>query len=436
MDAVSETPETILKCPNCSLEIRLTEALAAPLLERSRRQSAAEIGKLREELTMRSRSLDAERERNAKDREDIERARASMREAITSEVNERLKVEGQRIAAAEAARASETSALQLRALTDRVAELTRKLFEAQQAELQLRAAQARLEDEKRLLELTVARRLDEERTKIRDDAQREQSEAFRLKQAEWDQRSQALNRQIDDLKRKAEQGSQQAQGEALEIELEGLLRLRFAGDVIEPVAKGVFGGDVLQRVRGPSGADCGTILWESKRAKAWNDAWLVKLRDDQRAARAEFAAIVTTVLPKAMSTFDLVDGVWVTNMACALGLAAALRITLIEASATKQAALGRQDKIEVLYSYFSGAQFKQRVEAIVESFRTMREDLESEKAVLQRVWAKREKQIDRIMASTSGMHGDIAGIIGGAVQPIEMLELKSLLGDTSPDGPG
>ncbi len=159
--------------------------------------------------------------------------------------------------------------------------------------------------------------------------------------------------------------------------------------------------------------------------------WLPKLRDDQRESKAELAAIVSVALPANLSTFALIDGVWVTSGACVAGLATALRTSLIEMNAIKQAEHGRQSKMEILYSYLAGPQFRQRVEAIFESFSALRNDLEQEKRAMQRIWAKREKQIDRVLANTVGLHGDVAGIIGGTLPEIAGIELKALAADTA-----
>ena len=188
---------------------------------------------------------------------------------------------------------------------------------------------------------------------------------------------------------------------------------------------------MLQRVHDGNGNACGTIIWESKRTKAWSDGWLPKLRDDQREGKPELAAIVSVALPADLSTFALIDGVWVTSGVCAAGLATALRTSLIEMNATKQAEHGRQSKMEVLYAYLAGPQFRQRVEAIFESFSALRNDLEQEKRAMQRIWAKREKQIDRVLANTVGLHGEVAGIIGGTLPEIEGIELKALAADTA-----
>jgi hypothetical protein len=247
-----------------------------------------------------------------------------------------------------------------------------------------------------------------------------------LKVAEKEQTIAGMQKQIEDLKRRAEQGSQQLQGEVQELELEALLRGKFPRDTIEPVPKGEHGGDVLQRVVGPLGQVCGTILWESKRTKNWSDAWLVKLREDQRAAKAEVAVLVTQALPKQMETFDLVDGVWVTPPRTALPIAMALRQMLTEVSLARQSSEGQQTKMEMVYQYLTGPRFRQRVEAIVEAFTCMREELETEKKVIQKQWAKREQQAERVLQATVGMYGDLQGIAGKTLQEIEGLEMKAL----------
>jgi hypothetical protein len=229
------------------------------------------------------------------------------------------------------------------------------------------------------------------------------------------------------LRRRAEQGSQQLQGEVQEMELEALLTVKFPRDTIQPVPKGEFGGDVLHRVIGPLNQVCGTILWECKRTKSWSDGWLPKLREDQRAAKAEIAVIISQALPKEVETFGLIDGVWIADPKVALPLALSLRQTLIEVASARQASEGQQTKMEMVYSYLTGPRFRQRVQAIVEAFSSMKEDLDREKKAIIRQWAKREEQIDRVMQATVGMYGDLQGIAGKTLQEIEGLEFQEAL---------
>ena len=239
-----------------------------------------------------------------------------------------------------------------------------------------------------------------------------------------------MQRTIEELKRKAEQGSQQLQGEVLELELEESLRSRFPFDNIEPVPKGEFGGDVVQSVVSPVGLSCGSILWESKRTKNWSDGWLAKLRGDQRVAKAEIAILVSQALPKDIETFGQADGVWVSAPLYSMPLVLALRQILIEVANSKQSQEGQQTKMEMVYDYLTGQRFRHRVEAIVEKFSDMQADLDRERKTMTRLWAKRESQIQGVIESTVGMYGDLQGIAGGAVQEIEGLEMPLIESET------
>jgi hypothetical protein len=292
--------------------------------------------------------------------------------------------------------------------------------------LALRKERRELEEQKETLELTLTRRLDEERSKIREAAKKEAADERQLKDAEKDKLISDMRSQIEDLKRKSEQGSQQTQGEVLELMLEELLRRCFPFDTILPVAKGVHGGDVIQIVHDSLGAECGIILWESKRTKSWSDGWLPKLRDDQRAAKAHLAILVSIELPKGITTFECIDNVWVTCQACAVALASALRSGLIDAASARRSADGKQTKMELLYNYLAGQEFRHRVEGIVESFVTLKQDLEAEKRAMQRIWAKREKQLERAITITSAMYGDFQGIAGASLAGIESLEIPAI----------
>ncbi len=414
--------EPTIICPTCKTEIRLTESLAAPLIEATKQE-------FERRLAQQSEAFEA-RETALKDREE---ALSKARETLDDQVAQRLKSERAKIAAEEAKKAKLASANDLEQKTKEVGELQEvlkqreaKLAEAQKEQADLIRKQRELDDAKRELDLTVEKRIQEGLTAVRGQARKEAEDELKLKVSEKEQTISSMAKQIEDLKRRAEQGSQQNQGEVMELELEATLRAKFPRDLIEPVPKGEFGGDVLHRVLGPLGQPCGTILWESKRTKNWTDGWLPKLREDQRAAKAEVAILVSQALPKDVDTFALMDGVWVTHPRAALPVAVSLRQMLVEVAAARQSVEGQQSKMEMLYDYLTSARFRHRVEAIVEAFTTMREDLDKERKVLTKQWAKREEQIDRVMRSTVGMYGDLQGIAGKTVQEIEGLDMKAL----------
>lgn len=254
---------------------------------------------------------------------------------------------------------------------------------------------------------------------------------------EKEQQIASMQRQIEELERKAEQGSQQAQGEAQELHLETLLRANFTRDVIEPVPKGEYGGDILQRVMGPADQSCGTILWQSKRTKNFSDGWLAKLREDQRKAGAEVALIVTSALPKGVQNFCLMEGIWVTDPRCAIPVAVMLRQSLINVAAARQASEGQQTKMELMYQYLTGPQFRHRVGAVVERFVEMQTDLERERRSATKQFSKRGQQIRDVIDAMAGMVGDLQGIAGKAIEEIEVLTvplLESGRSDSDDDG--
>jgi hypothetical protein len=296
-----------------------------------------------------------------------------------------------------------------------------KLTEAQQAQAAVLRKARELDDARRELELSVERRVQDALASVRNQAEMDAETRLKAKVIEKDIQITGMRHTIEDLRRKASQGSQQLQGEAVELEIESLLRQQFAYDLIEPVPIGGAGGDILQRIRNPSGQFCGTILWEIKNTKTWSDRWLAKLRDDRRAAKDEIGLLITT-LPKSIETFDVVDGVWVSHCRFAIPLAVALRQSLIEIATLRRATDGHHTKMESIYQYLTGTRFRERIEAVVETFTDMQADLERERKAMTRLWAKREQQLNTVIASSAGLYGDLQGIAGQDLLEIERLD--------------
>ena len=235
----------------------------------------------------------------------------------------------------------------------------------------------------------------------------------------------SMQKQIEELKHKAEQGSQQLQGEVLELDLESLLAAKFPRDTIEPVPKGEHGGDLLHRVIGPSARYAAQSCGKHKRTKNWSDGWLGKLREDQRAAKAEIAIIISQVLPKDVESFDWIDHVWVTHPRLAIPVAASLRQSLVELAwraSSRRPADQDGDGLSVPHrSALSSTGAGHRRGVLLHEGGSR-----SRKKVITKQWAKREEQIDRVMQATVGMYGDLQGIAGKSLQEIEGLELKAL----------
>lgn len=412
------TIDATITCPNCQTEIRLTESLAAPLIAATKREYEKKISD--KDASFEGREAELRRQQDA-----VKESQLNFETMVT----EKLKLEREAIATDEARKAKLQLGSELEVKTKEVSELNDvlrqrdlKLAEAQAAQVELLRKQRELDDGKRELELSVEKRVQSALTSVRDQAKKEAEDGLRLKVSEKEEQILSMQRQIEELRRRAEQGSQQLQGEVLELQLETLLSGRFPIDVLEPVAKGEFGGDVLQRVLGPAGQTCGTILWETKRTKNWSDGWLSKLRSDQRAAKAELALLVSEVLPKGVESFELIDGIWVTHPRFAIPVASVLRQSLIELAAARLSQDGQLTKAEQVYEYLTGPRFRHRVEAIVERFSEMQNDLNRERKATMRLWAKREVQIQGVIDSTVGMYGDLQGIAGRAMQEIPALE--------------
>lgn len=348
--------------------------------------------------------------------------RTEIETSVKDEYERRLADEVERARTQARKDAEKKSADEFAVLREEMDTQAKELERARQTELALRRRERDLERKQQDLELTVARTLDDERHRLVVETETRLSEQQRLKDAEKERQLADMRRQIEDLKRKADQGSQQLQGEAGEEELESILRSTFPWDDIVPVPQGIRGADLQQIVADVHGSRCGTILWECKNAKHWSESWIAKLKEDQRTLHADVALLVTASLPRGCTHFTIIEGVLVTNFACAAAVASLVRAQLKQLAQTRSAVVNKDQKLELLYRYLSGIEFRQRVEAIVEAFEAMRDDLEQERRAAERQWAKRLKQIESVTFSIAGMYGDLQGLLP-TLPPIDRLAL-------------
>jgi hypothetical protein len=318
----TQTAVDSITCPGCGEVIPISETIYHQVVERAERELKAKSVRQERALAERERQLQArEQEFDHRVQEQVNAVAADLKSQAEQQ-------------------ARQSVSLELEDLRRQAADKDEKLRAAEQAELQLRKQKRELEERERRLELDTARKLDEERRKIEDQAARQVEERHRLKDAEKDKQLHDALVVNEELRRKLQQGSQQTQGEVLELELEELLQDALPFDHIEPVPKGMNGADLIHRVHNKNGHCCGTIVWESKRTKAWSDGWLQKLKDDLRLVKGDLAVIVSEALPKDITHFAQRKGIWVTSRDCALNLATALRSQLIEISTIKAAAVG------------------------------------------------------------------------------------------------
>jgi len=410
-----------ITCPNCQTQIEITEVISTQLRASIRDELETELGLVRQKLKQQQEDL-------AKKQQELQ----EKVQAVEEQVEAKLAAERPVLEQAIRQRLREEQDLELKDKAAVIAELQAKVQEATAKELIFLKEKRELQEKARNVDLEVERRLQEQLQAVREQAAKDMEEQQKLKLMESEQKVQTLLKQIEDLKRRAEQGSQQAQGEVLEIALEELLKGLFPTDAIEPVPKGVRGADVVQRVFDDSGLDCGLILWESKRTRHWSKDWLPKLRDDLRMVGASRSVIVSEQLPEHIRHFGQVDGVWVASWACVHPVAVMLRESLIGVAKSRRALDGQHGKMELVYNYLTGQEFCNRVSGIAEAFVTMRQDLEREKQVFQTQWNKRAKQLERVLLNTTGLYGDLQGIIGSTLPEIRGMGLSAL--DESPGG--
>lgn len=374
-------------CPNCKNPIPLSEAFTHELREKYKKA-------LLDERSSFQKKLEEERKR------------------LTSEVEGKVKK-----------KIEEEMSLRLNDTKNEAEELKQqnKNLQEQLLELNKLIRQLRFENETKRLEME--KKLSSEQEKIRLDERKRFEEEYHLKEQEKDKKLTDALKMNEELRRKLEQGSQQTQGEVLELEIENILKTEFPYDEIRPVGKGITGADVIQIVKNNTGQPCGSIVWEMKRTKSWSESWISKLKDDQRKIKAECAVIISETLPPAIKHSKFKDGVWITSFEYFTTLAFALRQNLLQVAVLKSSQVGKNEKMEVLYNYLYGTEFAQRVEAILEAFTTLQDDLEKEKRWFTLKWAKQEKSIRQVVDNTIGLRGDVQSITGKALPPVDGVDL-------------
>jgi hypothetical protein len=453
--------ELNIQCPHCGKPIELTEALTGPVLQAERRKADADserrLATERQAIEeaaaagVRAEYADVIADlRRASDIKDAELLRAKETEVaslkaiqqadeatrnVDLQVARRVGAEAEAAAVKARAETAKQFGARLQAAEAALADTDAKRQAAEEAELAALTAKRDAEEMQRTAELAIARRLEEERGKVRDQAIRERDEEHRLRVADKDKQLADLKTQVDELQRRTEQSSPQLVGEVLEVDLFDVLTAAFPMDRFERVGRGQRGADVRQSVIGPGGPVAGVVLWEAKRTKTWSDGWLPKLRENQRAAKADVAVIVSETLPADVLSFDFMDGVWVSGYTTALPLAAALRQGLIETARARRAAAGADQTKDIAYTYLMGTEFRRRVTGLLEPVVEMRAGLEAEQRSMTRQWCQRGKQIDRMALGVAGIYGDLQGILGPNLPQVEGLTLPDAGTNDRPDTP-
>jgi len=400
---------TNIKCPNCATSFDVEEVLSSDVEQKIKQQYEK---RLQQSLTQ----IESERKKLAEQESAFEEKRKNQNEIFQQQLQK------------------EKQKLEAQALADKQkleAELQQQIRKSisQDYENQLRILKESDKEKEGELELQLQKKLIQEKAGLleqlrKDEAQRiamkDEEHLFKMKELQLQLEEQ--KKLIEEMKRRAEQGSMQRQGETQELLLEELLKDHFPFDIIGEVGKGVEGADCIQTVRNHLGIDCGKIIFESKRTKTFQNAWVDKLKADMRSKGADVAILVTQVYPKNLKCFGEMDGIWICSFSEVIALTSAMRHTIMRIAETKKGEENKGEKMQLLYDYLTGIEFRQQMETIVEGFLFMKNGIDKERIQMEKQWKEREKQLQKVLLSTSGLYGSIKGIAGASVGNIPLLD--------------
>lgn len=400
-----------ITCPNCKYDFPIENALSQKIEDdiKSRYLKRYNEDKLK---------FEAEKAQLAKEAELI-KTQGENQEQILAD---KLRLAKTQLEQEAIKKAASEMALQMEMLNKELTDKSQKLKESQVKELELMQKEKQIKEREESLKLDMEKQMVARQKEIEDRVKKMESERSDLKIKELEKKLTDQAELVETMRRKAEQGSMQLQGEVLELALEELLKATFPLDSIEEVAKGVKGADCVQHIKNNVGDMCGKIIYESKRTKAFTNEWIEKLKRDMRAQQADIAVIVTETLPKDMESFGFKDGVWICRFSDVKPLAFLLRDSLLKIHTAMVSQENKGDKMQMLYNYLTANEFRQNIEAVVEGFLALKDGITREKIQMEKIWKEREKQLDKVLLNTTQFYGSIKGIAGNAVGDLKMLE--------------
>lgn len=414
--------ESKITCPSCGTTFNAEEAIAKGLEEKLTKEFQEKNRIIAEQNEQRNQDFLRKQIELENQRKDFE----SKQEKAREEYQQKLKEDREKILAEAKAKAEkeagESLGLRLKDLQETLDKKQKENIELQKKEIEFLKKEQELKDIKEKMDLELQKKILEVKKQSEEEVSRRESEKFAMREQEWKKQMEDQKKLNEEMQRKMEQGSMQLQGEVQELFIEEVLKSAFPFDVIEEVSKGARGADCIQIVRNNLMQDCGKIIYESKRTKAFSQEWINKLKDDMRASGSEIAVLITETLPKDQKHFSLINGVWVCSFSEFRAVAAVLRDGLIRLKVASESNENKGEKMEMLYKYLTGNEFRQQIEAIVEGFSTLQSELDKEKKAMQLIWKKREKQIEKVVNNTIGLYGSVKGIAGASVQDIQALE--------------
>lgn len=404
-----------ITCPECNHEFDVENALSQDIELRIKKEYGEKMQTLKSDFSEKEKALVIEKER-------LEKLEADQKLEIEKLAKQ--KSEEQLIAYKQKWQEENKSSFDK--MSETVKSQKEELLNARKEKLAFQEKIDSLKEREEELELEVKEKIRLEKDKIKEEVQKAEQQKHYLELKQRDELVNGLKEQLDTMKRKAEQGSMQSQGEILELEIERLLATAFPLDDIVEVKKGANGADCMQIVKNHSGKPAGIIAYESKRTKTFSDLWIEKLKGDMRLHKADEGIIVTEVLPKDMTHFGKKDGIWICRFEEVEALTQAIRYALLKVNDIKVSNEGKGEKMHILYNFLTSNEFKQQMEAIVNGYAAMRNQIETEKRAMKRQWKEREKQLDIIIDGATDMYGSIKGIAGNAIQPIHALEFAEM----------
>ena len=401
-----------ISCPNCSHDFDVEEALAGKIEAHFKKE-------FEQKLAEQSKRFSNERAELEKEREAFKQAKERENELFVEKLNQKLEQEKKKVEAA----AQESVAAKMKALQEENEKRKNENRILQEKEVTLLKKEQALIEQQEQLALKTEKEMLQRQQEIEEKARKKERENFELEKVKLLKQIEDNKKLAEEMKRKAEQGSMQMQGEVQELAIEQMLAQQFPFDQIEEVPKGVRGADIIQNVVNASQQVCGKIVFESKRTKAFAGDWIDKLKQDQITCKADIAVLVTETMPKEMDRFGQKDGVWVCSYQEVQSLTAVLREVLVKTHAAAASQENKGEKMELLYAYLTGNEFIQNIKRIVENYDAMIHQLNSEKKAMHKIWAQREKKIWVVQENISSLFGSIKGIAGNSLPSSEVLEL-------------
>jgi len=402
-------------CPECGASINVSEILYQQLHDKIRREYETKHTKRDKEFEKKWKSLEEEKKI-------IEKEKESLKEKIDSEIQNGLKSEKTKLEKSIKAKIENEKAEELKELQKELNEKSDQLKDLNKSKAEIQRLKREKDELRDKILLEKETELSQKISEVKNEAKKKADEDNYLKIKEKEMIIEALKNQLDEAKRKAEQGSGQLKGEVQEIEIENMLRQSYPTDEIIEIKKGQRGADILQNVRNNLGMNCGKIYYESKRTQAFQNAWLQKLKDDNLAIKADILVLVTEALPTDVEKYTNRDGIWICTFNEVKGLSCVLRHAILKIFDVTCTQENKGSKMELLYNYLTSQEFKGQFEAILEGFKSLHDSYADEKLKMQKIWKEREKQLEKILSNAVGFYGSLKGIAGTSIPDIEMLE--------------